>query len=165
VFLFSVGYVETAIPASFLSLLLLGLIPAVYAYLCARVIGGMGFCALLLGFGWIGVELALRPLGLHHGLLAGTQGGGALVGWVGNLFGYVFIAFIIAFANGLLLSVAGVVFWRVSRTFAAVVGSGDGGEWIRVPSRRLVSALVHSLSRPRAPPGRGLNQFVCCFVF
>ena len=63
VFLFSVCVVETAVPATGLSLALLALIPAGYAYLCARVTCGLGFCALLLGFGWIGVELGLRPPG------------------------------------------------------------------------------------------------------
>ena len=152
VFLFSVCVVETAVPATGLSIALLTLVPAMYAYLCARVTCGLGFCALLLGFGWIGVELGLRPLGLHHGLLAGTQGGGVLLAWAGNLFGYVFVAFIIAFANGLLLSVFDVVSLRKPSWFVAVSIDNGGGEWLRCSSRRLLSTLVQTLSRPRAPP-------------
>jgi hypothetical protein len=52
-----------------------------------------GFSPLLLGLGWIAVELALQPLGLRYGLLAATQGSGLVVRTMGYLAGYVMVAF------------------------------------------------------------------------
>jgi hypothetical protein len=86
------------------SLILLTTVPAIYAYLGGRLTRRFGFSPFLLALGWMGVEFALRPLGLDRGLLAGTQGDGALVRLVGGLLGYVFVAFLVAYANALLLS-------------------------------------------------------------
>lgn len=151
VFLFSVCVVETSVPVTALSLGLLAGIPAAYAYLCARVTRGFGFCALLLGFGWIGVELALRPLGLQHGLLGTTQGDGVLVRLVGGLFGSVFVAFVIAFVNASLLSILGEFRLRIPR-LRPVLGLLAPGRVLSLDSTSFLPLLLAQSGRPRAPP-------------
>ena len=93
------------IPPSARSLALLTAIPAAYACLGALASRTIGFNPLLLGLGWILVEVALRPLGLRHGLLAGTQGDGVIVDWLGRLLGYLFVAFLVVCVNASLLAV------------------------------------------------------------
>ena len=84
---------------------LLGAVPGAYAWLGAQLTRRIGFSPLLLALGWIAAELALRPLGLHNGLLAGTQGHGLVVKTLGYLAGYVVVAFIIAYVNASLLAI------------------------------------------------------------
>lgn len=86
------------------ALVLPATVPAGYAWLGSRLTRRAGFCPLLLALGWIGVEIALRPIGLQDGLLAGTQGH-ALVGrTLGHLFGYVAVAFVVVYVNASILS-------------------------------------------------------------
>ena len=151
VYLFAALVVETGVTTTLLSFALLAAAPAIYAYLCARVTRGLGFCALLLGFGWIGVELALKPLGLHHGLLAGTQGDGALVHTVGGLFGSVFVAFVIAFVNAALLSILSEFRLRLPRLFSASTMS-DPGRLLPLDSTFFAPLLLVQPGQPRAPP-------------
>jgi apolipoprotein N-acyltransferase len=105
-FLFAVGLFDTQFSATWGSILLLVLIPGAYAFLGAWLTRRIGFSAYLLALGWIGVEFALRPLGLHHGLLAGTQGDdGVVIRVLGSFAGYVLVAFLVAYVNASLLSV------------------------------------------------------------
>ncbi len=80
-------------------------VPALYANLAARLTRWVGYSPFVLAVGWMGVELASIPLGLRGGLLAGTQGGGTLMAWVGQGLGYVFVAFIVAVVNASLVTV------------------------------------------------------------
>jgi len=79
--------------------------PALYGCVGAWLTRRVGFSPYLLALGWVGVELCLRPVGLHHGLLAGTQGDGLLIRVAGNFAGYFLVAFIVAYINASLLSV------------------------------------------------------------
>lgn len=51
-------------------------------------------------------EVSLMPLGLGLGLLAATQQGTSFLGVFGRLFGYLLVAFLIAYCNILVLAVA-----------------------------------------------------------
>ena len=102
-YLFSFAAGRTGVLHSLLSLLLLTTIPAAYALLGSLLTRRIGFSPLVLGVSWMGVELVLEPLGLRGGLLAATQGDGTLVHWVGSALGYVLAAFVLAYANSLLL--------------------------------------------------------------
>ncbi len=104
-FLFLVSSAHPLIPVGFLWLLLLTLLPAVYAFVGARVTRRSGFNPLILGFAWAGVEVALMPLGLNGGLLGGTSGHqpGSFLYILEGMVGYVCVASIIVAANGLLL--------------------------------------------------------------
>ncbi len=143
------------VAATYLALGLLALVPAVYAFLGALFCRRFGFSALLLGFGWSGVEIALSPLGLNRGLLVGTLGleANGLVGLAYGVLGYVCLASFIAATNGLLLSI-------LSRAYVRVRGSsrryvyGAASILKRVVSREDAIELFSFIrpARPRAPP-------------
>ncbi len=132
------------------SLGLLATVPAAYAFGAAHLTRRVGFNPLFLGLGWIGVELALHPLGLASGLLAGTQGHGPVVNWASALLGSGVVAFVVAAANATLVLI--VVNLRL-RSCQVRFG---------IPARRRESGLpltaVYRLlfdlcsARPRAPP-------------
>ncbi len=103
---------EARVPHNALSLVLLTVVPALYAYVAARITRAKGFHPLLLGLGWAGVELALQPLALRYGLLAGTLSDGWFLHSIGSVGGYLLVAFLVAMANAWLLSVLSSV--RVS---------------------------------------------------
>ncbi len=109
-FLASVALARTEIAPSFGSLALLSLIPGAYCYFGAALTQRIGFSPYLLALGWIGVEFAIRPLGLNYGLLAGTQGDGMVVRVVGSFAGYVLVAFLVAYFNAALLSAIAEVY-------------------------------------------------------
>ena len=112
----------------------------------------VGFSPYLMALGWIGVELALRPLGLHHGLLAGTQAdGGFVIRAIGSFSGYVVVAFLVAYINASLLSVLSEV--RVSLSTPRLVASSAEPRRLVVPVD-LICRLSRfpCISQPRAPP-------------
>ncbi len=131
-------------------LVCLGLVPGAYSYFGARLTRHIGFSPYLLALGWIGVELALRPLGLRYGLLSGTQTQGA-IGFLGSFTGYVLVAFLIAYINASLLSV--LVEVRALIVQPRLVSRASGAHRQVVP-QRLQSYLSHLFhpARPRAPP-------------
>ncbi len=87
------------------SLALLTIVPAFYAYFGTLFTRRIGFNPLLLAFGWIVLEFALKPLGLQQGLLAGTQIQNSFLHWISHLLGYLFVAFLVACVNASLLVV------------------------------------------------------------
>ncbi len=152
IFVASALAAETPVPSTLQSFVLLTVVPALYAYVGACVTRRVGFSALAMGFGWIGVELALTPLGLAGGLLAGTQGheDGSLLYFLQGLLGYGSVAIILAFINGIVLSLLSRV---IDGSKSLYVRSSNG------PQRRIFplevpSCLVHvsNPARPRAPP-------------
>lgn len=127
------------------------LIPAAYAYLGARLTRRVGFSPFVLGVGWMLVEFALRPLALSRGLLAGTLGDGLLLHTVGRLFGYVLVAFLVAFASASLLAIFCAV--RIDALRQSPSKSLDHAEpvlWHVVRRFRWSPVLIRS--QPRAPP-------------
>lgn len=152
-YLFSVVLVETPIPPTALSLALLTTIPATYAFLGAALTRGIGFSALFLALGWIGVELALRPLALHHGLLAGARGDGAFSKAVGDLFGYGVMAFLIVFVNGLLLSVLSDLRFGIVWHCGLIGSQRPSRVHLILTSPYYLFANIRS-AQPRAPPNR-----------
>ena len=141
------------LPLTPATVLLLITVCSTYAYVGARLTRWIGFSPYLLGIGWILVELALHPLGLRYGLLAGTQGDGIFVNAVGGLLGYVFVAFVVAYANAWLLAILSKLRLPLSRPVDPV--GLDGVGWLLW---QLVSSgcpePVPCVSRPRAPPTR-----------
>lgn len=150
-FVSAVAATNASIAPSATSLVLLCLVPALYTYLGARLTRQVGFSPYLLALGWVGVELALRPLGLRHGLLAATQGDGWIIRLFGSLAGYALVAFVVAYVNAVLLSV-----------LSRVPVSTAGQRFVRGPSpplgRRFDLDGWHGLfhlirpAQPRAPP-------------
>ncbi len=130
---------------------LLPVVLGLYGFFGARLTRQVGFSPYLLALCWIGVELALKPLGLHYGLLAGTQSGGVSIELVGGFAGYAVVAFLVAYVNAALLSVLSEV--RVSVSSSRLISS-------EAPPRRssiqqeFPSCLSYLIlpAQPRAPP-------------
>lgn len=87
------------------SFVLAAAIPAAYAYLGAQVTCLIGFSPILLGIGWMGVELAFVRLGPCGGLLGAAQADVTILHWVSRTLGYVLVAFLIALVNASLVAV------------------------------------------------------------
>lgn len=150
-FLSSVAFAQTEIVPSLSSFALLSLIPGAYCYFGAALTRRIGFSPYLLALGWIGVEFAIRPVGLNYGLLAGTQGDGFMIRVVGSFAGYVLVAFLVALVNATLVSVLSEV--RLSFTSPRLVPKSTV-TLKRFFVNELPSYLLHLIraSQPRAPP-------------
>ena len=149
VFTYAAGSVPLAGTAG--TFWLLSLVPGLYALFGSLLTRRVGFSPLLLGLGWVGVELALQPLGLRQGLLAATQGDGLLIQAVGYLAGYALIAFAVAYLNAALLAVLSHV-CRGGAGSAVIRGTGQAVE--RIFPREDLVLLFHFI-RPAqacAPP-------------
>ncbi len=151
----STGIGWTEIPISVLglpsSLVLLTIIPAIYAFLASWVTRWIGFSPFVLGVGWMGVELALAPLGLRNALLAGTQGDGRLLHVVGDLLGYVLVGFIVGYVTASLLSVVEGVGVAIPRPRPIAAAGHDGTRLSPQTFTCFAFSWIHS-SQPRAPP-------------
>ena len=130
---------------------LLTVIPGIYAFLGAGLTRWMGFSPFVLGVSWMGVELALEPLGLRNGLLATTQGGTTLMHWVGNALGYVLVAFVVAYVNAALLSALSGVRMAVPRP-RPVAASGEHRKRLFPQTCCCFPVLAFRPAQPRAPP-------------
>jgi apolipoprotein N-acyltransferase len=140
-----------AVTPSLFSMSMMSAIPATYAGLGALVTRRIGFSPFILALGWVGVEFALTPLGLRHGLLAATQDGGTVLNVVGGFLGYVFVAFLVAYANALVLSLAFRV--RLSIKLPSATGwSAAPKGWVRPSHERLIQSVFATGLQARAPP-------------
>ncbi|UCC29273.1 MAG: hypothetical protein JSU86_13850 [Phycisphaerales bacterium] len=148
---FSVTGTGHSIDPSVSSVALLTALPALYAYLSAWLTRWIGFNPFVLGVTWMGVELALQPLGLRNGLLAGTQGYGTLMPWLGGALGYVLVAFLVAFVSAAIVSILS----RVRAGAAApryLVGPGDNDFRLAQQTFSCFPLFAIPPSQPRAPP-------------
>lgn len=148
---FSAGQPDSGVSPTLLSAALLTLIPAAYASLGALVTRRMGFNPFILGFAWMGVELALGPAGLRTGLLGGVAGEGTVMGWIGQGLGYVLVAFVIASVSASLVSVLGRARWSVPGRQYRRVSSNHGAPLLPQTFFRSPLYAIRP-SRPRAPP-------------
>ena len=101
------------------------------------------------------VEFALRPLALRHGLLAGTQGDGSLIHIVGDIFGYVPVAFVVAFGSAWLLAILSNVRFSILQRALLIGLDRTGADLWQVVLLRL-ALLTASPAQPRAPPGSAI---------
>ncbi len=150
-FVFCIAAGRTAVAANLGSFALLTGIPALYAFLGAWLTRRIGFSPFVLGVGWMGVELALAPLGLHSGLLAGTQDHTALMDYIGRALGYVLVGFLVAYVNAALVAVLGRVRLSVPR-FVPTAASPDCGRSLISQILGCLSLFALQPSHPRAPP-------------
>src|SRR3990172_10249959 len=150
-FVASIAFANTEIAPSLSSFALLSLIPGAYSYFGAALTRRIGFSAYLLALGWIGVEFAIRPLGLNYGLLAGTQGDGFVIRAVGSFAGYVLVAFLVAWVNAMLVSLLGDVRLSVAAPRRVPKAAATVKRFL---VKELPGYLLHLIraSQPRAPP-------------
>ncbi len=144
------------ISPSLLSFALLATIPAIYAGLGSLATRAIGFSPLILGLGWVLVEVALKPLGLHHGLLAGTQLAAAqtepsYLDWLARILGYVVVAFVVACANASLLVILSGVRLKIPQ-FRSIVGLPESRLAPAWRTAFCVQLLPPRQTYPRAPP-------------
>lgn len=152
--LFSALVGDGAVAPTAMSLALLTAVPACYTLLGSLLTRSrFGFSPLLLGMGWVGVEYALAPLSLRFGLLTGAFASGSFLHVVSGILGYGFIAFVIAYANGLLLSLLTDVRITVPGPLYARV-SADTGALVIPDVVAGCSIQGFPAARPRAPPVR-----------
>lgn len=135
--------------ASSLAILTMG--PSLYAAFGAWLTRRVGFSPYLMALGWVGVEFCLRPVGLDHGLLAGTQGDGMLLRVAGSFAGYFLVAFVVAYINASLLSVLHQVTGSCSSLVRESTASGLVGRLFVVDVPYIPSRVL-CVSQPRAPP-------------
>ncbi|MCP4569284.1 MAG: hypothetical protein GY841_17045, partial [FCB group bacterium] len=102
------------------------------------------------------VELCLQSIGLKHSLLAADASYGPYLQVIANLLGYGFVAFLVAFTNALLLSIASLVSFRCLSLYHPIPTADNACSYISISAVILQTAYIQSL-RPRAPP------FVLCF--
>ena len=140
-----------AIPPALWTAALLTVVPGCYAASCSLLTRRIGFNPLILGLGWIAVEIALRPLGLDRGLLAGTQTGMTLADWVSSFFGYALVALLLVCANASLVSILSGV--RLSRPACRSL-AGSPNAVARPPSQvfLVIQSWLLRQAQPRAPP-------------
>lgn len=150
-FLFCLTGAAHLVPPSLLSLFLLIAVPAVYAGLGVVLTRAIGFNPLLLGLGWVLVEIALKPAGFNQGLLTGTQGDYSLVHQISSLLGYVFVAFLVAWANASLLQVLSNVRICIPR-LGARIGLPEPAGCLRPHTFLQIPLLSLAQGTPRAPP-------------
>ena len=152
-YVFCVAAFDTGVSDALSSLALLTAIPAIYAYLAAKLTRWIGFSPFVLGVSWMGVELAFQPLGLHTGLLASTQADGTLIHWVGGALGYVLVAFVVAYVNAALLSALHAGRLKLPRPAYRSISTHCGT--LLVPQTFSCFPLFTIRpSQPRAPPIR-----------
>ena len=135
------------------SLAILTLGSALYACFGALLTRRVGFSPYLMALGWVGVEFCLRPVGLEHGLLAGTQGDGMLIRVAGSFAGYFIIAFLVAYINASLLSVLHKVTGSCTSLRRVSSASGPIGRLLSLVTPFIPSRVL-CVSQPRAPPAR-----------
>ncbi len=141
-----------AVPSTVGAALLLAGIPAAYTYLGSLLTRSrMGFSPLVLGALWVVVELALSPLSLRFGLLSGGLADGGALHVAGSLLGYGLIAFLIAYVNGLVLTLLTHAGIRIPRP-RYVSACGDIGALLDMAAEVLSSRRYVGAVQPRAPP-------------
>ena len=135
------------------ALLRLATIPAAYAWLGSRVTRRTGFSPLMLGLGWVVVELGLQPLGMQNGLLPGMLGHALVVRTLGFLAGWLVVAFIVVYVSASILEMltAAVSVPGGSRRAPRVGGVVSKHSRIEIPA---FSFQFLQPARARAPPTR-----------
>jgi apolipoprotein N-acyltransferase len=150
-YFFNVAGAAPAIEPTLISLALLTAVPAVYMGLGTLLTRFIGFNPFMLALGWILVEVALRPLGLQQGLLAGTQSEGSHVHWVSRLLGYFVVAFLMACTNASLLIVLSKALFAVHcRKLASGIHGSEA--CLLIQGSMSLQQLTSHAGYPRAPP-------------
>ncbi|MBU0639163.1 MAG: hypothetical protein KKB50_09890 [Planctomycetes bacterium] len=148
---------DVGVALTILSLVLLAAVPGLYAGAGALLTRRLGFSPFLLALGWIGVELALQPLALERGLLAGTQGEALVTQRVCHLLGYVFVAFALAYVNAWLVAALSGGELLPARAGRIVEGERRDACLLHPSSLAPPPRLVIRSLRPRAPPFASLR--------
>lgn len=154
-YLHSQGFVGSSITPGFSNFLLLTIIPAAFVGFGSLYTRRFGFSPLALATGWVAVELCLQSVGLKHSLLAADASYGPYLQVIANLLGYGFVAFLVAYTNALLLSIAAQVSFRCQSLCHPIPTADNACSYKSIFAVILQTAYIQSL-RPRAPP------FVLC---
>jgi apolipoprotein N-acyltransferase len=133
------------------SLLLISAVPGLYAGAGALLTRQVGFSPYLLALGWMGVELALSPLGLPHGLLVATQGDSPALQVVGSLTGYAVVAFLVAYLNAVVFCVLSEVPLHRG-VLPRISACPAGAQRLVLAEVQLHTSYLIRQSHPRAPP-------------
>lgn len=140
--------------ATIRSLGLLAAVPAIYAYLGARLTRQIGYAPMVLAMGWMIAELALEPVIVRQGLLSGSLSNDGVMQLVGGVLGYVFVALLIAFVNAQLLSLVENLCFSFGNLFYGITITLRSIGWIVQPGGTCHTFVFLTDSPPRAPPDK-----------
>jgi len=154
-YFFSIFGVAPAIPPGLQSFILLVTVPMLYACFGVLLCHWIGFNPILLSFGWVLVEIVIKPLGLQQGLLAGTQSQSPILHWISRMLGYAFVAFLVACVNASLLAVLSNARLKIpcQRSLAGLPNS----ETPHLSQTLLYLRLITIFQRYPRPPPRPSN--------
>ena len=149
--LFSALRPEDPICPTVRSAALLTIAPAGYVCLGSFLTRRIGFAPLFLGLGWIVVELALKTLGLGHGLVVGTQEDGGILCLLGESLGSGLVAFLVVFFNASLFLVLTYVPLRL-RCAGLRICLQKAAQTMPWRGLWFVFSVLLTPAQPRAPP-------------
>ncbi len=130
--------------------------PAIYAWIGALATRIVGFNPLVLGVAWMGVELAIAPIGLDRGMMALAMGDNAIASSIAHTLGYVLVAFVVATVAASLVCVLGAA--RLPSGGRLVRASAsDDGHLLAPTLSPFLSLHAITPSQPRAPPNGFVN--------
>jgi hypothetical protein len=84
-------------------------------------------------------------------LLAGTQGDGTLMQWLGGALGYVLVAFVVAFINAILVAAISAACGAISSS-RNIPGPAEGGAVLIPQTFCCFPLFAVPIAQPRAPP-------------
>lgn len=151
-----VGPAHERVPLTVVSLLFLGGAPAIYAGTATWLTRRIGFSPFVLGVAWIGAELTLAWRGLRPGFLASDGLDVAVLEHIAQGWGYVFVAFLVAYANATLVAALGAVCQCDPRPIPAA-GADSVRRVIEAQCVRAFRAFAMAPSRPRGPPAFAMS--------
>lgn len=147
---------RSVITPTFINFILLVAVPAIYAILGAVITRCLGFSPMGLALGWIGVELALQPLGLSFGLLSPLRGYGPFLQMVINFLGYGAIAFLIVLISASVIAISSRVRIETSQHFSIKI-LFNHVFYLPFEAFSHPSFPINFDRCPRAPP----KQYIC----
>lgn len=117
---------DKSLGASAYGVALLPPVTGLYCLLGALLTRWIGYSPFVLGVAWMGVELALVPIGLNQGLLGWAESDADLLHLLARGLGYVVVAFVVAYVNASLVSAANALSQNIAKCIRKIMVSFRG---------------------------------------
>jgi len=144
---------STVAPDSVQRLALLFLFPALFGWGARRMTIRFGFQPIVMGFGWMLVELGLQFTTLEGGFLIAAGSDNPLTVWIGQTLGFIWIALLISMFSAIVLSiVADLPMPRCPSARRIRRANRIAGFVIPFDSSLRIRCFLLRMAAPRAPP-------------